>query len=145
MPTLVPGVAWPAITGGLAAAKVTVTGTGVQAHCERRTVLTNCMVGTWSSTGVVVDAPSIRLRGGAGVILRIEPEGKATVEFDAMKLLGMSIPFSFPLGDFLNPKNARRGVPQKPFGDAAADCTASTLTRTDASSGISIVWRWKRI
>jgi hypothetical protein len=195
MPVLAPGIAWLAITGGLAAAKVTVTGTSVTAHCERKTELTNCMVGTWSSTGVVVDAPSIRLRGGAGVILRIEPEGKATVEFDAMKpvkgkiggtapsdvtfryegtatftqkvradgtvtvapgrfnlraagtmsLFGGSIPFSFPLGDLLNPKDAPKGVPQKPFGDAAAECTATTLTRTDTTSGISIVWRWKRI
>jgi hypothetical protein len=86
LPSIAAGPGLLAVTGGPAAARVTLTVQAVDGFCARPV---HCVVGTWTHAGADIryTSPDLTMKetGGAGFVLRIGADGAATVDFDAMK------------------------------------------------------------
>ena len=73
-----------AVTGGLTAAAVQVTGMTLDAYCAR-TDAASCVVGSWTTRPVHVTLPAgYAEAGGAGVTMRIAADGATVIDFGSM-------------------------------------------------------------
>jgi hypothetical protein len=86
LPSIAAGPGLLAVTGGPAAARVTLTVQAVDGFCARPV---HCVVGTWKHAGADIryNSPDLTMKenGGAGFILRIGPDGASTVDFNPMQ------------------------------------------------------------
>ena len=77
---LAKGTGYLGISGGLTAAKVTVTGSSLDDFCKKPRQ--SCLVGTWTSAQFDIQAGgAMTEQGGAGVVMRIGADGTASVDF----------------------------------------------------------------